>query len=225
MSRCAHFASSLSTNRLKNNAAVMLPPPLVPVFFMSAISLFICSQYDSRMGIRQNASPASRAAASISLAMPSSGVNTPATSGPKPTMMAPVSVATSTIFVAPAVFSAYTSASASVSLPSASVLFTSMVFPLDAVRMSPGRRPRLPIMFSHDATMKCAATSGGAVSATTRAAPRVAPAPPMSNFIISIMLPAPALMLYPPLSNVRPLPTTATFVRSFAFFPLGVYVR
>lgn len=58
----------------------------------------------------------------------------------------------------PAVFSAYTSASASVKRPSASVLFTSMVLPLDAVRMSPGRRPRLPIMFSQLATMKWAST-------------------------------------------------------------------
>ena len=66
-----------------------------------------------------------------------------------------------------------------------SVLLTSMVFPLDAVRMSPGRRPRLPIMFSQLATMKCASTPGGAVSAMMRAAPSVAPAPPMSNFIIS----------------------------------------
>jgi hypothetical protein len=47
-----------------------------------------------------------------------------------------------------------------------------MVLPLDAVRMSPGRSPRLPIMFSHDATMKCACTPAGFVSAITRAAPR-----------------------------------------------------
>ena len=126
---------------------------------------------------------------------------------------------------APAVFSAYTIASASVSRPSASVLFTSIVLPLLARRMSPGRRPRLPIMFSHDATMKCASTPGGAISATHRAAPSVAPAPPMSNFIISIIEPAPALMLYPPLSNVRPLPTTATFFKPEPAFDSGVYVR
>ena len=56
--------------------------------------------------------------------------------------------------VAPHVLSAYTKASASVRRPSASVLFTSMVLPLDAVKMSPGRKPREPIMFSHDAMMK-----------------------------------------------------------------------
>ena len=199
----------------------MAPPPRLPVFFMSANSLVMPHdfQYVSCMGMRQKSSPASLADASSSAASSSSGVKMPATSGPRPTMIAPVRVATSTMDVAPAVFSAYTSASARVRRPSASVLFTSMVFPFDAVRMSPGRRPRDPIMFSQLAMMKCASTPGGAVSAMMRAAPRVAPAPPMSNFIISIMDPAPALMLYPPESNVRPLPTTATvFLASFALY-------
>mmetsp|Transcript_25600 Transcript_25600/g.64082 ORF Transcript_25600/g.64082 Transcript_25600/m.64082 type:complete len:224 (-) Transcript_25600:1125-1796(-) len=214
MSRCAHMTSGCSTYCCRNSAAVMDPPPRLPVFFMSASSLFMPhdAQYERCSGMRQNCSPLAAAAALRLAAISSSGVNMPATSGPRPTMMAPVSVATSTMEVAPAVFSAYTNASASVRRPSASVLFTSMVLPFDAVRMSPGRRPRLPIMFSQLATMKCACTPAGSVPATMRAAPRVAPAPPMSNFIISIMLPAPALMLYPPLSKVSPLPTTATFL-------------
>mmetsp|Transcript_4927 Transcript_4927/g.20294 ORF Transcript_4927/g.20294 Transcript_4927/m.20294 type:complete len:254 (+) Transcript_4927:2014-2775(+) len=197
MSRCPHLVASFSMNRFKKRAAVMAPPPRLPVFFMSAYSLVIPHdfQYVSCMGMRQKSSPVSLADASSSAASSSSGVNTPATSGPRPTMQAPVRVATSTMEVAPAVFSAYTSASARVRRPSASVLLTSIVLPLDAVRMSPGRRPRLPIMFSQLATMKCASTPAGAVSAMMRAAPSVAPAPPMSNFIISIMDPAPALML------------------------------
>jgi hypothetical protein len=47
-------------------------------------------------------------------------------------------------------------------------------------------------------------TPAGLRAATIFAAPRVAPEPPISNFIISIIEPAPALMLYPPLSNVSP---------------------
>ena len=104
-------------------------------------------------------------------------------------------------------------------------MFTSIVFPLLAVSISPGRKPREPIMFSHAAMMKCAWTLGGAVCATVRAAPSVAPLPPMSNFIISIIDPAPALMLYPPESKVRPLPTMATFFSLPASDPTGVYVR
>ena len=78
----------------------------------------------------------------------------PATDGPSATMQAPVSVAMSMHASTLAIFWAYTSASASVSLPSASVLFTSTVFPLDAFRMSPGRIPTPATMFSQDATMK-----------------------------------------------------------------------
>ena len=45
----------------------------------------------------------------------------------------------------------------------------------------------------------------------------------MSNFIFSIIDPAPALMLYPPESKVRPLPTSATFFAALP--PGGMYVR
>mmetsp|Transcript_3341 Transcript_3341/g.7809 ORF Transcript_3341/g.7809 Transcript_3341/m.7809 type:complete len:312 (+) Transcript_3341:238-1173(+) len=224
MSRCAHSVPSFSTNCFRNSAAVMAPPPRDPVFFMSAMSLFMLAQYDSVMGMRQNCSPAAAAAAISDSAILSLGENSPATSGPSATITAPVSVATSTMDVQPTVCSAYTSASARVRRPSASVLLTSMVLPLDAVRMSPGRMPRLPIMFSQLAMMKCTSTPGGWVSAMVRAAPSTAPAPPMSNFIISIMDPAPALMLYPPESKVKPLPTRAIFLTS-APAAGDVYVR
>ena len=105
-------------------------------------------------------------------------------------MQAPVRVALSTMASAPTWSCAYTSASHSVSRPSASVLLISTVIPLDAVRMSPGRMPLPSIMFSQAATMKWHSTPAGARSPTIRAAPRVAAEPPMSNFIISIMLPA-----------------------------------
>ena len=47
------------------------------------------------------------------------------------------------------IFSAYATASARASLPSASVLSTSMVFPLSAVTISPGRIELPETIFSH----------------------------------------------------------------------------
>ena len=110
-------------------------------------------------------------------------------------MHAPVSVAMSTIASTPSA-SAYTSASASVSRPSASVLITSIVLPFDAVSTSPGRIARSEIMFSHAATMKWTSTPAGLSSPIALAAPSVAAEPPQSNFISSIIEPAPALRLY-----------------------------
>ena len=106
-------------------------------------------------------------------------------------MHAPVSVAMSTIASTPSA-SAYTSASASVSRPSASVLITSIVLPFDAVSTSPGRIARSEIMFSHAATMKWTSTPAGLSSPIALAAPSVAAEPPQSNFISSIIEPAPA---------------------------------
>lgn len=45
------------------------------------------------------------------------------------------------------------------------------------------------------------------------AAPNTAAHPPMSNFISSIMLPAPAFRLYPPLENTRKKRDEKEFVR------------
>jgi hypothetical protein len=89
------------------------------------------------------------------------GVNRPAISPPSAMMQAPVSVATSTMALTPAFSWAYHIASASVSRPSASVLFTSIVLPLAAVRMSPGRSPLPLTMFSQLAMMKCTWRAGG----------------------------------------------------------------
>merc|ERR1719215_784323 len=81
------------------------------------------------------------------------------------------SLATSTMASTSPSPSAYTRASARVRRPSASVLSTSMVFWLDAVRISPGRMASALTMFSHDAMMKCVSTPSGLSSASTRAAP------------------------------------------------------
>jgi hypothetical protein len=71
-------------------------------------------------------------------------------SPPPPAPLPPTPTPTST----PAFSCTNHSASASVSRPSASVLFTSTVLPLAAVRMSPGRRPLADTMFSQDAMTK-----------------------------------------------------------------------
>ena len=72
---------------------------------------------------------------------------------------------------------------------------TSIVFPFDAVRISPGRIALSEIMFSHAATMKCTSTSLGLSSPMAFAVPKVAPEPPISNFMSS-MREAPTLRLY-----------------------------
>lgn len=48
---------STLTNSRRKRAAVMAPPMRPPVFFMSAMGLFICSQYESSIGMRQIFSP------------------------------------------------------------------------------------------------------------------------------------------------------------------------
>lgn len=75
-------------------------------------------------------------------------------------MYSPVSVARS-MMVSTCSFSAYTRASASVSRPSASVLMISIVLPLLAATMSPGRIASAETMFSHTAEMKCTSTFYG----------------------------------------------------------------
>lgn len=96
--------------------------------------------------------------------------------------------------LAPTFSCAYHSASHIVSRPSASVLPISTVLPLALTSTSPGRYAVPLTMFSQDADMKCTSTLGCS-SATARAAPNVAAAPPMSNFICSMRLPGPALRL------------------------------
>mmetsp|Transcript_4514 Transcript_4514/g.8061 ORF Transcript_4514/g.8061 Transcript_4514/m.8061 type:complete len:261 (+) Transcript_4514:274-1056(+) len=207
ISMCA-YGFFLSTNSVKNRAAVMAPPYGPPRFVISATLLFNSSAYSFAMGIRQDLSPVVFEISSRSLARSSSSVHTPQIFFPSETMHAPVNVDSSMMLSQPHSLSAKTNASASVSLPSASVLSTSIVLPLLAVRMSLGTIALALIMFSHAATTKWASTPGGWVSPTARAAPRTAAAPPQSNFMSSIM---PVLMLYPPVSKRSPLPTIPTF--------------
>mmetsp|Transcript_58070 Transcript_58070/g.160579 ORF Transcript_58070/g.160579 Transcript_58070/m.160579 type:complete len:304 (-) Transcript_58070:866-1777(-) len=199
----------------------MAPPVRGPTFLRSAIFDLISGPYSaSQSGIRQMVSPVASELASRALARSSSGDHIPAYLSPRATMHAPVSVAMSTI-ASTSSFSANTRASARVRRPSASVLITSIVFPLDAVRISPGRIALSEIMFSHAATMKCTSTSLGLSRPMAFAVPKVAPEPPMSNFISSIKE-APTFRLYPPESKVRPLPTIATFLVGVCG---GLYVR
>jgi hypothetical protein len=57
----------------------------------------------------------------------------------------------------------------------------------------------------------CVCLTLGRSCAMALAHPSTAAHPPISNFMSSIMDPAPTLRLYPPESNVRPLPTRATW--------------
>mmetsp|Transcript_17710 Transcript_17710/g.31187 ORF Transcript_17710/g.31187 Transcript_17710/m.31187 type:complete len:215 (-) Transcript_17710:48-692(-) len=198
----------LSTNSVKNNAAVMAPPNRSPRLVISAILLFNCSAYSFARGILQDLSPVTFETSSKSLARSSSSVQTPHIFFPSEIITAPVSVDSSMILSHPHSLSANTNASAIVNRPSASVFKTSIVFPLLAVNISLGTMALALIMFSHAATQKCASTPGGWMSPMARAAPRTAAAPPQSNFMS--IIPA-VLMLYPPVSKRSPLPTMPTF--------------
>ena len=96
----------------------------------------------------------------------------------------PVSVARSRRCVAPD-SRAYQSASARISRPSASVLEISIVLPLSAVTMSPGRKAWPLGMFSQEGTTVRMRT-GRPSSAIAPVAARTAPPPPMSDFISSM---------------------------------------
>ena len=122
-------------------------------------------------------------------------------------MIAPVSVARSTMNFGLNFFATYQSTSASTSRPSASVLMISMVWPDIEVTISPGRCALPSGMFSTRPMAPTALTfalraASACISPTTQAAP------PMSPFMSS-MLPA-GLMEMPPVSKQTPLPTKAT---------------
>ena len=121
-------------------------------------------------------------------------------------MIAPVSVARSTMNFGLYFCATYHSTSASTRRPSASVLMISMVWPDIEVTMSPGRcalpsgmfstRPMAPTAF----TLALRAASA-CIRPTTQAAPAMSP-------FMSSMLPA-GLIEMPPVSKQTPLPTKA----------------
>ena len=160
--------------------------------------------------------PASTHARSIA----SESLTTPAKCLPVATICAPVSVAmsmTSSHARPPrrAGCDAYATPSASTRRPSASVLLISLVRPLRCVTTSSGRNAPDPIAFS--ATQRRRWTSetvepDQADSGSAHRAPNAASAaaaPPRSDFIPG--MPVRGLICKPPVSNVMPLPTTATF--------------
>jgi hypothetical protein len=114
-----------------------------------------------------------------------------------PAALSPVSVAMSTTAPTlapspspPALSWANQMASARMRRPSASVLLTSTVLPDAVARMSPGSREAGPMRFSQQAAIRwTVGPPAGRAAARASAAPRTAPAPAMSNFIISIMPP------------------------------------
>jgi hypothetical protein len=123
---------------------------------------------------------------------------------------APVNVARSTTASGRSSWSAYASASASTSRPSASVLSTSTVRPPYIRSTSPGRYAVALGMFSAIGTVAVTATGSSSSAASTVAA-MTAAAPPMSEVIWSMF--AAGLIEIPPVSNVTPLPISATFAR------------
>ena len=122
-------------------------------------------------------------------------------------MIAPVSVARSTIAFGLNFFCAYQSTSQSTRRPSASVFWISIVLPAAARTMSPGRWALPSGMFStrptRPTTLALALRLAIAIMAPTTAAE-----PPMSPFMSCI--PGPGFNEIPPVSNVTPLPMSAT---------------
>ena len=132
----------------------------------------------------------------------------PAIPKPRATMHAPVRVAMSTI-MSGFLSTPRAKASASTSLPSASVLSTSMVLPLRVVSTSPGLVANGPGMLSVRGISPSALTPKPR-RAMIRMAPSTAAAPDISVFMVSI--PEAGFRLRPPESKVMPFPTnTASF--------------
>ena len=196
-------------NCLRKTAAVIAPPALGPVFFISAMVDFSPSKYFSSRGIVQKFSPDCLEAFVTDSPITGSVLHNPPILSPRAMTQAPVRVARSTM-ASTSNFSAKTRASARVSRPSASVLLTSMVLPLEAVRISPGCMAWPLIIFSVAAQIKWTSALG-LICPIALAAPRVAAPPPMSIFMVSMPLPTP-LMFNPPESKVTLLPTMASFL-------------
>ena len=128
-------------------------------------------------------------------------------------MIAPVSVARSTIVAGANSCCVQVIASHSTRRPSASVLMTSIVWPDIEVTTSPGRCAAPSGIFSTSPQMPT--TSALALrSASVSIAPATAPAPPISHFMSS--MPAGGLRLIPPVSKVTPFPTSAVGLATFA---------
>ena len=127
-------------------------------------------------------------------------------------MMAPVSVARSTMNFGLKRLAAYQITSASTRRPSASVLMISMVWPDIDVTMSPGRCALPSGMFSTRPMTPTAFTFAlRAASACMRPTTQAAPA--MSPFMSSML--AAGLIEMPPVSKHTPLPMKATGASPF----------
>jgi hypothetical protein len=94
-----------------------------------------------------------------------------------------------------------------ISRPSASVLITSIVLPFIALTMSPGFVALPPGMFSVAGTMPTTLIFGLVLPMALIVA--MTPAPPDMSYFMSSMRSA-GLIEMPPVSNVIPLPTSAS---------------
>ena len=131
-------------------------------------------------------------------------------------MIAPVSVARSTISFGLKRSCAYQITSASTRRPSASVLSTSIVWPDIDVTMSPGRCAFDEFMFSTRPISPTALTLA-LRPASARIRPVTQAAPAMSPFMSS--MPAAGFIEMPPVSNVTPLPMKQTGLRAPRAWP------
>ncbi len=191
--------------------AVPTPLPAPPLFLRSATFDSMVLRYSSKSGMAHTRSPAASAAVSRRARSAGSLANSEAeTPRPMAAMLAPVRVAMSTT-----AFGwkrcTYQRASASARRPSASVLSTSIESPLPATSTSEGRKALPSGMFSTQAHTASTRT-GRSSSATACMAPSTAAAPAMSAFMG--IMPSRVLSDRPPVSNVTPLPTSATSGRS-----------
>mmetsp|Transcript_1970 Transcript_1970/g.6835 ORF Transcript_1970/g.6835 Transcript_1970/m.6835 type:complete len:217 (-) Transcript_1970:993-1643(-) len=185
----------------------MMAPPGVPGEFLRSATLLLRSlRYGLCRGRGHTGSCTSSPARCSSV--PSSGllVSTAGMSPPSATRAAPVSVAKSMHRSLPS-SAASARASASTSLPSASVLVISVVSPFLEVITSPGRMALPPTLFSTAGTSTRKRTRRF-VAMMSMASPR-AWAPPAMSFFISFMV-GPVLMFRPPVSKHTPLPTMYT---------------
>ena len=159
------------------------------------------------IGIRQKPSPLALPDATISLPHSVEFVNRPAASSPNEITIAPVSVAKSMIRSGSYSCCTNVSTSPSTRRPSASVFKFSTVIPDSDVTTSPGLIELPSGMFSTRPTIP---TTLREISCEAMAciAPTTAPEPPISYFISPI--PADGLIEIPPVSNVTPLPTSAS---------------
>ena len=185
-----------------------MPPARLPIVALvrSAKGVSYSAAMYSGSGMGQKSSPATLAASTTSVRVLSQPI-TAEVRLPSATIWAPVRVAMSSTASGFSV-TAFASASAITRRPSASVLVTSTVLPLNMVITSLGRVASLAGRFSAIANQPVTCTSTPKLAAAITV-PSTAAAPAISDFISGME--EAGLIDRPPESKVMPLPIRATW--------------